>query len=94
MKLLIAFNKKQKIGTVYSSKYDNTAFDIIPISNDLVDINYSKRDVNNGQANKKKSLYNSNDNSHIIGKRDVVLSKYCDLDYVMKLSKIIFCILQ
>lgn len=55
-------------------KYSNLAYDILPVTTD----SHHKRAINNDQQ-----IYNSVKNSHIIKKRSIELSKFCDLDYVI-----------
>ena len=62
------------IGTLYSNKYNDTIYDIIPISYDETKTNRKKR-----QSNINDDYYNSNDNSHIINIRESTKTSYCGL---------------
>lgn len=74
-------NKYRMIGTLYSSKYNDTIYDIIPISFDNIEINRMKRQ----SKIQNNDYYNSIDNSHIINIRDPVKSSYCGLNDELKL---------
>lgn len=62
------------IGTLYSNKYSDTIYDIIPISFDNIEI----KSKNKRQFQTNNDNYNSLDNSHIINVRET--STFCGLD--------------